>query len=311
MREAFIKWRPSKKHGTMAWVDNANAILEEYHGLGITMTVRGLHYQFVARGLYDNTKKNYDKLVNTLSKARLGGYVDWDYMEDNVRMLARIPSYISKQDMMSNSPFWYHEDPWELQEVYPEVHVEKDALIGTIESICNELRVPHFACRGYVSASAQYHASKRFLEAIRKGKRPIIFHLGDHDPSGIDMTRENEAKFELLTGETVEVRRLALNIDQVRRYNPPPNFAKLKDPRAGAYVRKFGKKSWELDALEPRVVQGLIRKAIEPLIDKKQWGLAMRSEAERKKEFKEIHGRWQDVENLMRGESSIPYPNAS
>jgi hypothetical protein len=69
----------------------------------------------------------------------------------------------------------------------------------------------------------------------------------------------------------VEVRRIALNIDQVRRYNPPPNFAKETDSRYAGYVERFGEECWELDALSPTVIADLIRTEIEGLIDRPKW----------------------------------------
>lgn len=297
-QEKFIDWRPQRK--TRVVIDQANTILREYAEQGITMTLRGLHYQFVARGLYDNTKQNYDKLGNTLSQARLSGRVDWNYMEDRIRALDALPTWEDKHDIMGDVPGWYREDPWDLQKFRFEVHIEKDAGVGAIEGVCRELRVDFFACRGYVSASAQYQAAKRLEGYLEKGQTPIILHIGDHDPSGIDMTRENREKFRLLVGQDIEVRRLALNIDQVRKYKPPPNFAKLKDPRAGGYVRKFGKKSWELDALDPKVLQQLIRSAIEPHIDPDKWAVTMKSEKKRQEEFKVIESRWPEVEALMK-----------
>lgn len=55
-------------------------------------------------------------------------------------------------------------------------------------------------------------------------------------------------------GASVEVRRLALNMEQVRKYDPPPNPAKVTDSRFAAYCDQFGDESWELDALSPKVV---------------------------------------------------------
>jgi hypothetical protein len=49
----------------------------------------------------------------------------------------------------------------------------------------------------------------------------------------------------------VQVHRIALNMNQIRSMRPPENPAKLTDSRASGYVRRFGKSSWELDAIEP------------------------------------------------------------
>ena len=112
--------------------------------------------------------------------------------------------------------------------------------------------MPYMACKGNLSASEAWRAGQRFERAAEAGKDLVLFHLGDQDPSGVDMTRDNGDRVELYSsGQFVDVRRLALNMDQVEEYSPPPNPVKLTDSRAEGYVAQFGTSSWELDALEP------------------------------------------------------------
>ena len=54
-------------------------------------------------------------------------------------------------------------------------------------------------------------------------------------------------------------------------YNPPPNPTKLTDSRAPLYIREYGMESWELDALEPAVLDQLVTEAIEGLRDDALW----------------------------------------
>jgi hypothetical protein len=62
----------------------------------------------------------------------------------------------------------------------------------------------------------------------------------------------------------LKVCRLALNMDQIERYNPPPNPAKLTDSRANGYIARYGSSSWELDALEPTVLARLVPRGRTP-----------------------------------------------
>lgn len=287
MKEAFIYTNLSGKVLTL--IDQANTILAEYDRDGYVMTLRMLHYQFVSRNLFENTYKNYKRLGWALTQGRRMGLVDWDYMEDRVRSLDQITVWDDPQAILNDVVGWYHQSVWHTQEYAPEVWVEKDALIRVIGRACGELRVPSFACRGYVSLSAQYEASKRFQNYIAEGRTPVVFHMGDHDPSGLDMTRDNREQFALLTGEPVEVIRVALNIDQVTRYNPPPNFVKDRDSRTPAYVRQYGENSWELDALSPRVLNQMIRDAIRPLITRQsEWDAALKDEEENRDRLRKI-----------------------
>lgn len=63
------------------------------------------------------------------------------------------------------------------------------------------------------------------------------------------------------------VKHVGLTSAQIATYNPPPNPAKITDPRAKWYIEHFGNVSYEVDALEPRVMEQILTKAIEAEID--------------------------------------------
>ena len=110
----------------------------------------------------------------------------------------------------------------------------------------------------------------------------MLIYLGDHDPSGLDMSRDITERLELF-GADVTLRRIALNFDQVERYSPPPNPAKVTDSRAEGYIRRFGHSSWELDALPPQVIDKLITDEIRNYLDTVRYLRACdRQEEERK-----------------------------
>jgi len=193
----------------------------------------------------------------------------------------------------------YREDLWDGQTFRPEVWIEKDALLGVIEGVCGEYRLPYFACRGNNSESEQYKAGKRFESSLASCVVPIVLHLGDHDPNGLDMTRDNRDRLAMFARRGVEVRRLALNMDQVERYRPPPNFAKETDTRYPAYVKNFGERCWELDALDPIVVAELICAEVEGLIDVDAWNIAQAQEDANRALLSEASRNWAKVEDFL------------
>jgi len=86
------------------------------------------------------------------------------------------------------------------------------------------------------------------------------------------MSRDITDRLNMFMGDGgLEFKRMALNMDQIKKYNPPPNPAKLTDARCAGYIREFGDSSWELDALEPRVISNLISNALDNLIDQEVW----------------------------------------
>ncbi len=115
-----------------------------------------------------------------------------------------------------------------------------------------------------------YDASKRFSRAEGDGKKPVILYFGDHDPSGMDMTRDVGDRMGVFSVQ-VEVKRIALNMDQVEKYDPPENPAKKTDTRYRNYVSKHGESSWELDALEPTLLARIVEGAIKPYVDKAEF----------------------------------------
>jgi hypothetical protein len=180
--------------------------------------------------------------------------------------------------------------------------VEKDALSGIVQRAAREVRVNYFACRGYVSQSEMYDSGKRFARAVRRGKDVHVFHLGDHDPSGIDMSRDIEARLTMFAGgRKVNVHRIALNMDQVRQYDPPPNYAKVTDSRFEAYQALYGDESWELDALDPSVLHDLIVESVRGHIDEDAWGRVDAREERDRRLLSNVSNRWGDVVSYVEG----------
>ena len=273
MKEAFIE--PTFRGSSLAMITVANSIIAEYQRMGFTLTLRQLYYQFVSREIIANKQSEYKRLGEIVSKGRLAGLIDWDAIEDRTRNLRSLPSWDDPEDIMASTVSRYREPLWEAQSWAPEVWIEKDALLGVIEPACNRNRVPFFACRGYVSQSETYGAGKRFQRAARRGKRPIVFHLGDHDPSGLDMTRDIDDRLTMFSRIGVKIVRLALNMPQIELYDPPPNPAKETDARYERYAEEHGESSWELDALDPPVIDKLIQDAIDSIVDKLAWDASM------------------------------------
>jgi hypothetical protein len=280
MKEQFIEKRFN--YHTMRIIENANYIINEYKAKGYArLTLRQLYYQFVARDLVANEERVYKQISSAINDGRLAGLIDWSAIHDRTRNLMSAQNYSGPSAFMALQAEQYAEELWKDQPYYCEVWVEKDALVGVIEEPCDRLRVPFFACRGYMSQSEAYAGGKRLAQKLRQGKKIVIFHLGDHDPSGIDMTRDNDERLSLFAGAEpgeIEVRRLALNYDQIVEFNPPPNPAKLTDTRAKDYIKNYGDSSWELDSLDPLVLDKLVSTSIESIIDKPKMTAAAEKE---------------------------------
>jgi hypothetical protein len=283
--------------GSLELIDRARNVLDQYARQGYDLSLRQLYYQFVSRGWLDNNDRNYKRLGSVINDARLAGLIDWKMIKDRGRTTTTVPHWTDPAQIVDAAARSFRIDKWQNQPVHVEAMVEKQALEGVLVPVCREVDIAFSANKGYSSASAMYEAGKRMKAAMDAGKRVVVLYLGDHDPSGIDMSRDVRERLEMFTGyrwydsddatwyrdptydgDQITVNRLALNMEQVEEYNPPPNPAKATDSRVSGYLERFGDTSWELDALEPTVLASLVRDAAVELRDEDLWDEAVARE---------------------------------
>ena len=293
------KYRPD----SLARIQQAQDIVVEYLQKGYRLSLRQLYYQFVARDLIPNNQKSYSNLGSLISDARMTGHIDWTALEDRGRFLRALNHWKSTADMIQSAANWYRRDRWETSPKRVEVWVEKDALIGIVQKACDPLDVPYFSCRGYTSQTGMWEAAMRLRSYLHNGITPVIIHLGDHDPSGIDMTRDIRDRLKLFLNhhgyDAITVDRAALNMEQVHQYNPPPNYAKATDARFQGYVELYGDDCWELDSMEPEILDLLIHDKIREHMDEAQWNAVQdRQESERSRIW-DAHENWADIQEYL------------
>lgn len=260
------------KADSLTLIDTINDIIDEYRAQGFVLTVRQLYYQLVARDIIPNTINDYKRVASLVNDGKLAGLIDWAMLEDRTREFNEKQRWESPQEILRSSAYNYHEDMWSNQNHRVFVIVEKEALAGVLEGVCHDHDVPLLAARGYPSGSVLREFGVRQLrDSIRQNQTPIILHLGDHDPSGIDMTRDLQERLSLFAGDEVELRRIALNMPQVEEQRPPENPAKTTDSRFMEYQKRYGESSWELDALTPSYLAALVQENIEEFKDPDQW----------------------------------------
>lgn len=297
----LVKYKDISFRGsTLAIIEQANEIIAEYVADGYDLTLRQLYYQFVARDIIPNKQSEYSRLGSIINDARLAGLIDWGHITDRTRNVRSNSHWNDPASIMRSAAASYKIDKWERQPVRIEVWIEKDALAGVFDRVCRELDVPLFSCRGYTSQSEMWAAAQRMQKHADFGQEPVILHFGDHDPSGIDMTRDIADRLELFMGGT-EVNRLALNMEQVEEFNPPPNPAKTTDSRFKAYIVEYGAESWELDALDPRTLSTLVEDTVARFRDDDLWDEAVAEEQEAIDLLNKAARNWHTIADDLRG----------
>ncbi len=302
MKIHYKDWNPQAD--TRAIIEQAEDIINEYDDAGYKLTLRQLYYQFVARGILENTERSYKNLGSYITNARMAGMISWYAIEDRNRTHYGNWYDEDEQNAIDALPQYVRFDRWDRQDYYVEVMVEKEALGGIIAKACRPLLVPYMSCKGYLSASEAWRAGQRFQNKLEEGKQCVLIHLGDHDPSGIDMTRDNDDRINMFanTHTGVDVRRIALNMYQVEEYSPPPNPAKITDSRAEEYIRRYGRSSWELDALEPQVMEKLIQDEVGQFIDQDSWDEVGEEETAKRSILKKLAENWDDIKRKLEDE---------
>lgn len=272
---------------SMAIIDKANEIIADYERQGFQLTLRQLYYQFVQQNILPNNEKSYGMIGSVVNDGRLAGLIDWEAIEDRTRHVRENSHWTAPSEIIRACANQFAIDKWAGQKNRVIVLIEKDALVGVIEPVCSWLDTPCLSCRGYTSQTEMWKLGQRLSKWVENHQTPVVLHLGDHDPSGLDMSRDIRDRLALFLQDdggldAFEFLRLALNRDQIEHYKPPPNPAKLTDSRCKAYIAEHGNESWELDALEPKVLAKLVEAHILRYRDNAAWNSVILKESKHK-----------------------------
>ncbi|WNX85770.1 hypothetical protein RWV98_05745 [Agathobaculum sp. NTUH-O15-33] len=292
-----IKYVPKAFRGErLELIQRVNTVISEYEKQGFSLTLRQAYYQMVARAIIPNNERSYKNLGALINDARLAGMIDWNAIEDRTRNLRGNSHWQNPGSIIRSAAWSYHRDHWQGQRYYVEVWVEKDALVGIVGQICERLDVNYFSCRGYVSQSEMWTAARRLRDRqMKQHQSVVLLHLGDHDPSGKDMSRDIVDRLDLFGVLAVDFKRLALNMNQIEQYNPPPNPTKLTDSRASGYIQEFGGECWELDALEPQVISDLIEYNVRRYRNERQYKAIVKQEREEQNMLESVAENWPGI----------------
>lgn len=300
----------------LAVVRQADAICSQYALQGLRLSLRQLYYRFIATDAFPDTRyftdgkrdpgntsgrgtkncqQNYKWLGDLVADGRVAGEIDWNHIEDRGReSSAGDAGWENPEQAMNAIARQYGITHWDGQPEHVEVWVEKDALGPVMARAAVPLDVSYTACKGSPSHSLVHDAALRFRRFERGDVRTRILYLGDHDPTGLDIPRDIQERLRLF-GSSCTVERIALTMDQVEQYDPPPNYAKESDARFQRYVDEWGTDCWELDALEPQVLIDLVDEKIREHLDEDLRQERLDQEERERAVLDAIAGNWDEV----------------
>ncbi len=243
------------------------------------VTVRQVFYQAVNRDLVPKSEaKGYRVVQRRLVALRQTGDVPYGWIVDGTRYVHGHRRYEDLDEFTSYAAGLYRKDYWASADVNVEVWLEKDALKGVlIPTVVDECGLGLHVTRGFASITYLQEAA----EDIELDGRPTyVYVLTDFDPSGITIAEKVESELvERAPLSEVEVERLAVNREQIERWNLPTRPTKASDTRARRFQESHGTESVELDAIPPDTLRNLVKDAIEEHMD--SWHLQQLRLAER------------------------------
>jgi hypothetical protein len=260
---AKVEWHgdlPSLRGDRLDLALRAAEIIATYDG---RVTLRQGYYRLVAENAIPNTERDYKRLGGIVRDARLHGVISWDSIEDRGRSIEKSMTYSSVKEAREMMRAIYNEDRWDTQARRVAVIVEKAALAGVIEPVCRKWQVPFVAARGYASSTLVAEVSLHLRDHD-------LLYLGDHDPSGADMSRDWQTRLDGF-GSGCTIKRIALTREQIAELDLPPQPVKTSDARANAYRAQHGDGVWELDAMPPDTLVALVERCIIGYINMKEW----------------------------------------
>jgi hypothetical protein len=289
-------------------IDIGYDILEAYNADGFTVTIRQLYYQFIGRGHFKPVDKGdgdkfYKRVVNAMADGRLAGTIPFEWIEDRGRHVGDSDVEWSSDvdtaledagDRISRLVYLLRAGRWYGQRTVVYVWVEKEALAGVLDDVCERLGAGLFPCKGYPSLSA---LRKWVLEAnaaveAAGADSATILYLGDHDPDGLEIPLSAERRIQQIqeledAWFDVDINRIALTLPQIRARNLPPFGAKMTSARYKKYVESTGTTdAWELDALQPPELVALVEQEVDKLFDEDVYRENWDTIRERRAEFK-------------------------
>jgi hypothetical protein len=279
---------------TTRLIDAASEILTEQR----PMTIRQLFYALVSALIIENCLRDYKRVSRAMTIARLDDRIKYEWIVDRSRPRYDAETWSNLAQVgkwMERNLRLYRRDRWQDQPIHCSLICEKDALTGSLDPVREQFGLTLRALRGFDSTTGVREVAEEFVVARADGKSVVAFYMGDWDPSGECMERELKQRIVAAMRKVldlpekssnrlldIELRRVAIFKEDIRRFNLPPLRVKDADSRSPKFVRKHGNRAVELDALPANELRGRLRRAIESLIDRPAWERAsMVEEAQR------------------------------
>lgn len=258
------------------------------------VSIRQVFYRLVSLGVIEKSEGEYSATVGRLCvEMRKSGDLPWDWVADNTRWMRKPETFDSLEDALDVTARTYRRSLWTTSNGYVEVWLEKEALSGVLYPVTEAWDVSLMVTRGYPSLTFLHAAA----EAFPHDRPTFIYYFGDHDPSGIDISRHTEAQLrEFYTrhlldagpdGESdadlgsrllragLRFERVAVTPQQIEEMQLPTRPTKRTDSRA----KGWDGGSVEVDAIPPATLRRICEELIVAHVDERELAVLRETEA--------------------------------
>jgi hypothetical protein len=249
------------------------------------ITGRGVGYQLFTRKLIASMD-DMPKVYRLLVIAREQGHIPWEWIVDETEKLDTPATWEDPEEYARATIHSYRRDRWAQQLVRVLVVSEKGTVRGILLPVLDELGIGFQVIGGFASAKKVYDRA-----ADNDGRELVILYVGDWDPSGMFMSEADlPERLTRYGGEHVTIKRIALEHGDLGGL---PSFAaKRTDPRFRWYVERYGKRAWELDAMDPNELRARVCREIESYIDPGPWERCRIVEQAEQQSLIEVMNAW-------------------
>jgi hypothetical protein len=232
------------------------------------ITGRGIGYKLFTAGLIPSmARAEMQRVYRLLTAARERGEIPWKWIVDETRALERRPSWDDPADFAHTVSRAYRRDFWAQQPARVEVWSEKGTVRGVLRPVLDEYGVGFRVMHGFSGATTLYDVAQD-----DDGRPLIALYVGDFDPSGMWMSeRDLPGRLSKYGGDHVSVKRIAITLADTPGLPPFSAEDKRKDPRHDWFTKQFGRRCWELDAMDPNDLRARVQEEIVAEIEPVAW----------------------------------------
>jgi hypothetical protein len=232
------------------------------------ITGRGVGYKLFVAGLIPSMeKKEMQRVYRLLKEAREQDIIPWECIVDETRAIERISTWSNPAEYARCVAQSYRRDFWDQQPHRVQVWSEKGTVRGLLRPVLDDYAVGFNPVHGFTTATSAHDTAED-----DDGRPPIILYVGDYDPSGMNMSEHDlPTRFAKYQGDHIKLKRTALTLKQTTRLPSFPATDKKDDTRYKWFVKNYGKRCWELDAMDPNALRKCVEREIKKLIEPVAW----------------------------------------